>query len=310
MSSLLSVRGDLPTPQLLVEEYPILTLIQDTRPVRYKVWSLLAGIALNTLALGMLLVAEQVSAVRRSTDRMMVELRRELSRYRLILLLPTPATVVTEPRETPRARKSPRHATAAPKPLAVPDPRLLSYMEAGLAGFVRENPAIESIVTRELVRDLDSKALDLAKLLHSSGIRISFDVDENGQIGKQRIEKSSRVPSIDHLSLELIPLLDKYQLLWVLKGFRNVVAEILVEDQIVVTLEGELRNPEQLEEIRRRILGAMAFLRLAMGKDEAAFILDDAILSAEKNRLVLSKAFEKDRLVAYFRSFSEGGPAK
>ena len=293
-----------------MEDWAILTLIRDTRPARYKIWSLLASIVLNSLVLGTMLVAEQVSAVRRSSDRMLAELRRELGRYRLILLLPAVPAAVSEAGKALQVRKSARRAPPAPKPLSVPDPRLLTHMDAQLAGFIRENPTIESIVTRELVRDLDTKALDLQKLLRKSSIRFSIEVDENGQITKQRIEKSSTVPSIDHLSLELIPLLEKYQILWIMKGVRRVVAEIRIENQIVVSLEGELRNPEQLEEVRRRIQSALAFLRLALGKDDAAFILDNATLSAVKNQLVLSKAFEKDSLITYLRRFYEPEPAK
>lgn len=273
-------------------------------------WSLLASIVLNTLTLGALLVAGQFSAVRRSSDRMLAEFRRELSTYRLVLLLPAKAAPFPEAGIGSQVRKTARRPTPAPKPLAVPDPRLLTLMDAQLAGFVRENPPIESIVTRELVRDVDTRVLDMQKLLRRSSIRISVEIDEKGQIAGRRIEKSSRVPSIDHLSLELIPLLEKYQILWVLRGMRRVVAEIRVEDQVVVSLTGELRNPDQLDEVVRRIQGALAILRLALGKDEAAFILGGATVSAGTNQVILSETFEKDSLITYLLGLSEPETAK
>jgi hypothetical protein len=295
----------------LVEEWVIFTLIRDTRPAQYRIWSLLAGIALNLLVLGAAIVTGEVSSVRRSSDRLLAELRRGLSTYRLVLLMPAAAPAAApQAGKALQARKSPRRAAPAPKPLAVPNPRLLTHMDAELADFIRENPAIESIVTRELVRDIDTKTLDWHKLLRKSSIRISLDIDEKGQIVKRRIEKSSAVPSIDHLSLELIPLLEKYQILWVMKGVRRVVVEIRIEDQIIVSLEGELHDPEQLQEVRRRVHGALAFLRLALGKDDAAFILDNAILSSRENQLVLSTAFEKNSLIDYLMRFYEPEPAK
>ena len=295
----------------LSEEGVIFTLIRDTRPAKYRIWCLLASIMLNGLILGAALVAAQIAAVRHSSDRLLAELRLGLGRYRLVLL--TPLAPVIETPQTSResqVRKTSRKTTRAPKPLAIPNPRLLNHMDTQLAEFIRENPAIESIVTRELVRDIDTKTLDWQKLLRKSNIRISLEIDEKGQIVKRRIEKSSAVPSIDHLSLELIPLLEKYQILWVMKGIRRLVVEIRIEDQIVVSLEGKLRSPEQLEEVRSRIQGALVFLRLALGKNDAAFVLGDAVVSSAENQLVLSKAFEKRSLIDYLMGFYEPEPAK
>ncbi len=238
----------------------------------------------------------------------MAELRRELSRYRIVLLLPArPAPgLPTEKLKAASARKKSGEA----KPLAVPDPRLLDQMDPQLAGFVRENTQLESIVTREIVRDLDSGVLSPSRLFRKSRIRVSFEIDDAGHIAKRRIEQSSTVPSIDHLALEMIQLLEKYQILWAMKGVRRVIADIRIEDRVMLNIQGDVQDSAQAEEVRRRIQGALAFMRLAMSKEDAAFVLDNVTLTAEKSRVTLSKEFEKGPLMGFLTTYYQIPPAK
>ncbi len=236
----------------------------------------------------------------------MEELRRELSQYRMVLLLPSkPAPALQAV-----SRRMPRVKLAEPKPLAVPDPRLLGHMDEQLAGFVRENPQIESIVTREIVRDLDSGVLNPSRLFRKSRIRISFKIDDAGHLANRRIERSSTVPSIDHLALEMVELLEKYQILVAMKGIRRVVAEIRIEDQVKLNFQGDARDAVEAEKVRKRLQIALAFLRLAMGKDDAAFILNNVSLTAEKNRVTLSKTFEKEPLLVFLTNYYASEPLK
>ncbi len=179
-----------------------------------RLGSILASLIVNTLATGSLVVAFQLSAARRSAALLADTMRKELNAYRMVLLLPrqqVPQVALVLPR-------GPRIRGPSLKPLRVPDTRILQRLDAPLAGFIRDNKPIESIFTREIVRDVDSGRLNVSRLLRRSRIEASFQIDESGHIHNRRIELSSTVPSIDHLALELLLLLEKYNLVEILKG--------------------------------------------------------------------------------------------
>jgi hypothetical protein len=249
-------------------------------------------------------MAFEIAAARRSSERMLSELRRELSMYRAVLMLSghpglTPAPL---PKTQPSRRLSHRKA-AELKPLAVPDPILLQHLDPQLAEFIRDNPDIESIFTREIVRDLDSKRLDFSRLLVKSRLEIGFGIESEGHITKPRILKSSTVPSIDHLAIELVQLLEKYKLLGTLGGIERIVAGISVGEVIEVTIAADIHEPGAREEVERRIRAGLAFLRFAVQKEEATYFLQGISISFSEGRVYLTKTFEKDSLLAFLRRY-------
>jgi len=251
-----------------------------------------AGAWINAVALAALALATQIAAVRSSSRRLFDEMQRGLAGYRMVLLTPaSPKAAPKPPAVRPRA--------IAPRPLAVPDPWLLESLDSRVQGFVRDNPAIESIVTRELVRDVDSGLLDVDRLLERSSLEIVFDLDSGGEVRKPRVRKSSGVPSIDHLGLETARLLEKYQLLKSFRGARRMYISIRVGDQITVKLEGEAKNGETLSEIKTRVQGTLALLRFALAKSSAAFTLQDVTVEVKDTRISLTRVFDKQALIEY-----------
>ncbi len=245
----------------------------------------------------------QVAAVRSSSRRLLEELQRGLSGYRIVLLSPTAAKTVAPPANIRKAAA--RARTPEPKPLAVPDPRLLQRLDTRIQDFVRENPAIEGIITREIVRDVDSKVLDARRLLEKSSLEIAFDLDLAGAIGRPRITLSSRVPSIDHLGLETARLLEKYQLLAAFRGCRRVSFSIEVEDQIVVRLEGEVADPAALEEVSRSMRDTLTLMRFALATSSAAFTLEEVTIEAKETHIALIRAFDKQSLIGYLMKYTQ-----
>ncbi len=249
--------------------------------------------------MAVLAIAFQISSARRSSQLLLSKLRKELDQYRMVLLVPTPAAPASPAKNsTARVREF-----SAPRPLAVPDPRLLRRLDPAIAGFVSENPQIESIITREIVRDVDSKVLDVRGLLRKSSLKMSFDMDTRGHILKRRIVRSSGVPSIDHLASELFKLLEKYQMLGITAGIKRIVVSINIDREIEVSLEGKLSDPSQLESTRTRLQNQLTLTRFVLAKSDAAPMLKDITLTGRGDLITLSKSFEKDSLVAYLMRF-------
>ncbi len=248
------------------------------------------------LALTSLALLAQIAALRNSSRLLLGELQRGLADYRLVLL--TPVT----PKPLAPQKPPPAHASI-PRPLAVPDPRLLESLDTRVQGFVRDNPALEGIVTRELVRDVDTGLLDIDRLLEKSRLEIVFDLDSAGSVRRPRVRRSSGVPSIDHLGLETARLLQKYQLINAFRGARRMTIGIRVGDQIEVRLEGEVGKETNLQEIKSRVQGTLALLRFALAKSSAAFTLQDVAVEAKDTRIALTKVFDKQALIDYLTKY-------
>jgi len=248
----------------------------------------------------------ELSALQQMSSRLNAELRKELEVYRVIMLdprlMPPKAPAIPEKQSAAAANK--------PKPLAVPDPRILRALDPALGGFINENPGVESVITREIVRDVDSGALNVRALLQKSGMRIRFGLDESGHIRWRRIEESSGVPSIDHLALELVRLLEKYGLLEAIQGVEQVNASIMIDRQIDIVLEGRAGPEAQIEGIRGRLEAGLMLWRLLVPADEAASYLQDVSIVAQGNRIRISKSYDKDSIIKLLTQYYHPGPAK
>ncbi len=266
-------------------------------------WSAIASLILNTVVIGGFLVTAQVSYMRASADRLLAQMRRELTNYRMILLLPAANLSKPPPASMPKSTSRTRTPKKSVPPLAIPDERILREMDPRITKFIRDNPGIESIFTREIVRDVDSGVLDLRKLLVKSKLRIRCGVDDSGHTGRPKIEVSSGVASIDHLGLELIKLLDKYSLLTILKGVTGIVVSIEVEEQVSVNLKTVLEPATQPDSVRNQIQGMLALLRFTLPQEEGAFFLNDLSLTVGEHDVILSKDFEKPDLAAFLKRY-------
>jgi hypothetical protein len=265
-----------------------------------------ASFVLNAGALILIAVLSEFYGLQSATARLMADLKSELAGYKTILVFRNETSskpVVTQPKSAVRKRPLP------PSPLATPNPRLLAQMDSRLVDFVKDNPAIESIITREMVRDLDSKVLDLDKLLTKSALRISFQIDESGDITRTRVEQSSRVPSIDHLAVELIRLLEKYKFLSGMKGLQRVLVSIQVEEDVEIQLEGEASDEAAAEEIRKQISNVLTLMRFALG-EEAPSLLEGVRMEINASRVLVRKSFEKERLVDFLMQYYRAEPSK
>jgi hypothetical protein len=281
--------------------------VRDSRSANSKAWSLAAGICIEILALGIFAVTAQVAAVRSSSQRLLAELERGLGSYRIVLLSPALKPPVP-PQRKPAGRA--RSRPGAPKPLAIPDPRLLVRLDPRLQDFVKENPGIENIITREIVRDVDRRILDVRKLLEKSSLKLAFDVDDAGRVLRRRIEKSSGVPSIDHLALEAAKLLEDYQLLAAFRGVRRIFVSIEVEDQIVLRVEGTAEDAAVLEELKRRVQQTLTLMRFALAKSEAAFALQDIAVEAKDTRIAVTRTFDKQSLISTLMKYYQPEPGR
>ncbi len=270
-------------------------------------WCAVAAVCINAAALAGIVAASQVAAARNSSQRVMAELRRHLGAYTMILLV-SPARLPGHPAPAPapKAVRPRRAAPSRPKPLDVPDPRLLDRMDPEVARFVRDNPALEGVITREIVRDVDSRVLDATKLLAHSSIRVSFAVDDEGRVRDARIEKSSTVPSIDHLALELARLVETYGLLAAVRGLARVVISIDVGDGIEVVVEGKLRDPAGTEALRQQVRSLLVFARFALGGTDGVFMLQDVVLEAGDGRVSLRRSFAKEPLLEFLARYHGG----
>jgi hypothetical protein len=242
-------------------------------------------------ALVFLLAAVEISAFQDSTARALERLRSELENYRIVLVTPT---------ALPAPRRGPPEKPAPPAPLRRPvqaDP--LERLDARMAGFVRDNPGLEAVVTRELAPDVDRRVLDLGRLLQKSLIRIRFRIDAAGRMVDSRVDAGSGSASVDHLALELLGLLEKYRVLAPMKGLDNLVASIRIEEDVEIRVEGEAADATAAEEIRKQVESVLALLRLALAKSEAAVLLQDVAVTASETQFVLRKSFEKDLLEGF-----------
>jgi hypothetical protein len=263
-----------------------------------------ASVVLNAATLIAIAILSQIYGFHSATARMMAELKKELSGYKTILVFHETLSKPPEPQPKASTKRP-----LPPAPLAIPNARLLARMDPRLVDFVKENPALESIITREIVRDLDNKVLDLDKLLKKSALRVSFQIDETGDIIKRRVEQSSRVPSIDHLAVEMILLLEKYQFLSAMKGLQRVHLSIRVEEDIEIKLEGEASDETAAEEIRKQLLNVLTLMRFALGK-EASSLLEGVSPEIKESHVRVSKSFEKERLIDFLMQYYRADPSK
>jgi hypothetical protein len=276
-------------------------LIRDRRSTRLRLWSAAAALVIEAAVVAALLVAAQMASARASSERLVRDLRSKLAGYRIILLAPR-----LEPPgpAAPIGPRAPRKPKPQPKPLAVPDTRLLDRLDPQVAGYVRDNPAVESVLTREIVRDIDARVLDPRKLLDKSSIRVSFDLAEDGRVSRPRIEKSSGVPSIDHLAIELAQSISDYQLPPFMNEIRRLLISLEIGQDIVITLEGTVRKPEEAGQVSKQVQSALAFLRLALGAGGAAFMLQDIDVAADEGKVTVTRRLPKgptlDFLAGYY----------
>ncbi len=265
-----------------------------------------ASLLIDLTALSAMIVAFEFSSARRSSERLLSAMQRELSQYRIVLLTPK----IPAPATPARQRLVGGRRAAELKPLAVPNPRLLQRLDPTIAEYVKENPEIESIITRELVRDVDNKVLDVKRLLKKSSLQVSFELNEAGEILRRKIEKSSGVPSIDHLALELLKLLGKYQMLGVARGVEKISVSIDIEQRIEITLEGKGPDPAGLESVRKQVQNTLTLMRFALAKDVSELMLKDISIAASGDSIVLSKSFDKEPLVNFLMRYYQAEPPK
>jgi hypothetical protein len=284
-------------------ESNIFETIRDSRSNRQKLCAGIAGTLLNVFFLGALAILSQIGAARHASSRLQNELRRELSQYRLVLIAPRIPAPNPPPRTTPIRERPARRQ----KPLAVPDPRLLNEMTPDLAAFIRENEAIENILTREVARDLGARAIDVMELLQKCNIQISFDID-SGHISRRKVERSSGMPSVDHLLIELITLLDKYQLLAFFGDIRHVVASAIAAQEIEVKLIGEVDTAKP-ENMRGQIEAGLILWRTLLAPEDSELLEDIAVVS-EENRIIVTKSLPRDAVLDLVRRYIQTGEPK
>ena len=192
--------------------------------------------------------------------------------------------------------------------MTTPDPRILRALDGAIVDFVGQNPSIENVITREIVRDLDSKTLDVGRMLEKSEMQISFGLDETGKILWRRIDTSSRVPSIDHLVLELVQLLEKYGFLGIVGGLERVTASIRVDRQIEIRVQAMTEPRAEPGIVRGQIEAGLVLWRMFLSEEDMPLLQDIAIETIER-QVVLNKSFEKDRILKllnqYYRTASK-----
>ncbi len=274
----------------------IFDLVTESRSARSRLASFLLSLLINLALLTGLVVFSNIAALNQSYNRLIAEMRRGIGQYRVILVTP----------RLPPARQSPaaaedadqtRRQKASTQPLTVPDPRLLRRLNPEIQTLVAENPAIESIITREIVRDVDNKVLDVRRLLEKSSMELSLNLDAEGHLEDRRIDSSSGVPSIDHLGLELIALLEKYQLLWLFRGFKRVGLRIDIESDVEIALTCTVGEAERLEEAHKEAQRTLAVLRLIAAQNDAETMLQDVEITTEGKSITMRKALPKDQIV-------------
>jgi hypothetical protein len=283
------------------EEGSIFEPIRESRPFGRSALSLAASCILNLAVLAGLAAIAHYDAMKVAGLRLKLSLRRELAQYRMVMLLPNMAVVSTQP--APAAPKTKRGPGKAAR-IRAKAQKFMEGMDPDLAGFVHVHPELETIVAGEIFRDIDSGALDLSTLLRKSRLRVSFELDASLHIAGTRIEESSGIPSIDHLAMELVRLLEKYPVLWAFKGIRQVDGYFRIEDdRVKVELKAAPAEGTPADEIRMRIQGALALLQMAWPKEDYEFVFRDSTLTSSPPGITLAKEFEKAALVAYLGQF-------
>jgi len=215
----------------------------------------------------------------------------------MVLFLPLqPRPPLREPalKERKRTRKA-----VEPQLPAERDTRILDRLDPRLAEFIKDNPALDSILTREVVRDIDRRVLTVDTLLKKNSLRVSFEIGDDGRILNRKMEKSTGVPSLDHLALEVISLLEKLHFLAPMKALERVTASIEIDEDVAIRFEGEAADEMSAEETRKQLQNMLNLIRFALGKNEAAFVLDDVSLLAVDKRIKITKAFEKQPLIEF-----------
>jgi hypothetical protein len=281
--------------------------IPDTRSAKARLWSLLASILLNTVALGAVALAFEIHSIHSLAARVQHVLRYRLDNSRMVLFLPLqqkPTLRKPALEEPVRTRKA-----AQAKLPAERDTRILDRLDPRLTEFIKDNPGLDSILTREIVRDIDTRVLTVDTLLKKNSLRVSFEVGAGGNIVNRMLEKSSGVPSIDHLALEVISLLEKLRFLAPMKALKRVTASIEIDEDVGIRFEGEASDELSAEETRKQLQNMLGLIRFVLGKNEAAFILDDVSLLAVDKRIEVSKAFEKQPLIEFLLQ-NPGSPPK
>jgi hypothetical protein len=222
-------------------------------------------------------------------------LRQELEPYRVLLMIPR----LAQPK-TP----------AIPKPEAIPFPagaaphqsRLIDRLNPDLAAFIETNPEIGNIISDQIERDLSSRKLDLIKLLAQSSIRISFGLADQGRIRWRRIDESSHVPSLDHLALALIQLLEKYGLLIYVSGLEQVSLSIRIDQSIEIELVGQLLPNADPVLIRGQIDAGLLLWRLFLSPEEE-LLWQNISIEIREHQILLSKKFEKGQLIQVLKEY-------
>ncbi len=274
----------------------IFDLIRESRSARSRLVSLLLSLLINFALLTGVVVFSEISALEQSYNRLVAGMKRGIGQYRIILVTPRLRQAEHSPKAAGEADQA-RRQEARTQPLAVPDPRLLRRLNPEIQTLVSENPAIESIITREIVRDVDSRVLDVRRLLEKSSIELSLSLDTEGHLAGRRIDSSSGVPSIDHLGLELIALLEKYQLLWLFRGFKRVGLRIDIESDVEIALACTVEDPDRLEEAHKQAQRMLVVLRLMAAQNDAESMLQDVEISTEGGTITLRKVLPKDQIV-------------
>jgi hypothetical protein len=188
-------------------------------------------------------------------------------------------------------------------PLATPDPRLLLRLDPQLQEFAADNREIEEIFTREIVRDVDAKVLDLSRLFEKGSVQVGFETDDAGRPVHRRIEVSSGVPSIDHLVLEIVGLVEKYRFSWIFRGFSHVALLIRTGEDVEIRITCTPRDQGAKEDIVKRIQGTLMLVGIAAAQSDAAFLLQDVNITAEEGKITLSRALSKEPLASFLMRY-------
>jgi hypothetical protein len=265
-----------------------------------RVWSLAASLGVNICVLGGMVIATEVFAARNAYERLLTAWRAELEHYRFVTLV-EPPLLPAEPAADVRGAVS-RHRAPAP---SVPDDRYIKKLGGEARELVEQDEAIRNILSRELVRDVDRKVLNLSKLLQSSALRLHFEIDEEGRVTERGIDESPGVPSIDHLTLELVRLLEEYGLLRPLSAVRRFALTIRVAETIDIEIRGEARDPTRADEVRKLAQTLLTLARFTLLK-EASFLVEDVGIEPSDAGVRLTRSYDKNALVEFLGRYLAG----
>ena len=84
-----------------------------------------------------------------------------------------------------------------------------------------------------------------------------------------------------------------------MKALERVTASIEIDEDVAIRFEGEASDERSAEETRKQLQNMLSLIRFVLGKNEAAFVLDDVSLLAVDKRIEVSKAFEKQPLIEF-----------